>query len=154
MKIPQAVGGLCPQTLESSPPLSVKTTWESFLSLCRMSYISQDSPHPSHTSFIKLVKLFVDLNQFSRSVMPDFLGPHESQHASPPCLSPTPGVHPNPCPLSTCCHPTISSSVIPFSCPQAFPASGSFQMSQIFASGGQSIGVSALASVLSKNTQD
>ena len=74
--------------------------------------------------------------QFSRSVMSDSLWPHELQHARPPCPSPTPGVHPNPCPLSQWCHPAISSSVIPFSsCPQSFPASGSFQMSQLFASG-------------------
>ena len=80
---------------------------------------------------------------------------HEPQHTRPPCSSPTPGVHPNPCPLSRWCHPTISSSVIPFSsCPQSFPASGYFPMSQLFTSGGQSTGVSALASVLPKNTQD
>ena len=83
--------------------------------------------------------------QFSRSVMSDSLWPHELQHARPPCPSPTPGVHPNPCPLSQWCHPAISSPVIPFSsCPQSFPASGSFQMNQLFASGGQSIGVSTL----------
>ena len=83
------------------------------------------------------------------------LWPHKPQHARPPCPSPTPGVHPNPCPLSRWCHPTISSSVIPFSsCPQSFPASGSFQMSQLFSSGGQSIGVSASTSVLPMNTQD
>ena len=77
------------------------------------------------------------------------LQPHETQHVRPPCPSPTPGVHPNPCPSSRWCHPTISSSVIPFSsCPQSFPASGSFQMSQFFASGGQSIGVSGSTSVL------
>ena len=91
---------------------------------------------------------------FSRSVMSDSLRPHEPQHARPPCPSPTPGVHPNPCPLSRWCHPTISSSVVPSSCPQSFPASGSFQMSQLFASGGQSIGVSASTSVLPMNTQD
>ena len=79
---------------------------------------------------------------------------HEPQHARPPCLSPTPGVHPNPCPLSRWCHPTISSSVVPFSsCLQSFPASGSLQMRQLFASGGQSTGVSASTSVLSMNTQ-
>ena len=73
----------------------------------------------------------------------------------PPWPSPTPGVHPNPCPLSRWCHPTISSSVVPFfSCPQSFPASGSFPMSQLFALGGQSIGVSASTSVLPMNTQD
>ena len=78
--------------------------------------------------------------QFSHSVVSESLRPHESQHARPPCPSPTPRVHPNPCPLSQWCHPTISSSVVPFSsCPQSFPASGSFQMSQPFASGGQSM---------------
>ena len=81
--------------------------------------------------------------QFSRSVMSDSLRPHEPHHTRPPCPSPTPEVHPNPCPLSWWCHPTISSSVIPFSsCPQSFPASGSFQMSQLCTSGGQGIGVS------------
>ena len=69
--------------------------------------------------------------QFSHSVMSDSLRPHEPQHARPPCPSPTHGVHPNPCPSSRWCHPTISSSVVPFSCPQSFPASGSFQMSQL-----------------------
>ena len=83
------------------------------------------------------------------------LRPHEPQHTRPPCPSPTPRVHPNPCPLSGWCHPTILSSLVPFSsCPQSFPASGSFQMSQLFASGGQSIGVSASKSVLPMNTQD
>ena len=83
------------------------------------------------------------------------LWPHEPQHARPPCPSPTPGVHPDPCPLSWWCHPTISSSFITFSsCPQSFPASGSFPMSQIFTSGGQSIGVSASTSVPPMNTQD
>ena len=82
------------------------------------------------------------------------LWPHELQHTRPPCPSPTPGVHQNPCPLSRWCHPTIPSSVVPFSsCPQSFPASGSFPMSQLFSSGGQSTGVSALASVLPMNTQ-
>ena len=93
--------------------------------------------------------------QFSRSVASDSFQPHEPQHARPPCPSPTPKVHPNPCPLSRWCHPTISSSAVPFSsCPQSFPASGSFQRSQLFTSGGQSIGVSASASVLPMNTQD
>ena len=93
--------------------------------------------------------------QFSRSVMSDSLRPHEPQHIRPPCPSPTPGVHPNPCPLSRWCHPAISLSVVPFSSwPQSFPASGSFQMSQLFTSGGQSIGVSASTSVLPMNTQD
>ena len=93
--------------------------------------------------------------QFTRSVMSDSLRPHEPQHARPPCPSQTPRVHPNPCPSSRWCHPTISSSVVPFSsCPQSFPASGSFPVSQLFTSGGQSIGVSASASVFPMNTQD
>ena len=92
--------------------------------------------------------------QFICSVVSNSLQPHELQHARPPCPTPTPGVHPNPCPLSRWCHPTIS-SVIPFSsCPQSFPPSGSFQMSQLFASCGQSIGVSASTSVLWMNIQD
>ena len=83
------------------------------------------------------------------------LQPHGLQHARPPCPSPSPRVHLNPCPLIWWCLPTISSSVIPFSsCPQSFPASGSFQMSQLSTSGGQSIGVSASTSVLPMNTQD
>ena len=93
--------------------------------------------------------------QFSHSVMSDSLWPHEPQHARPPCPSPTPGVYPNPCPLSQWCHSIISSPVVPFSsCPQSFPASGSFQMSQLFESGGQSTGVSVPTSVLPMNTQD
>ena len=93
--------------------------------------------------------------QFSRSVMSDSLQPHELQHARPPCPSPTPGVHSNSRPSSRWCHPAISSSVIPISsCPQSLPASESFPTSQLLAWGGQSIGVSALASVLPKNTQD
>ena len=93
--------------------------------------------------------------QFSRSVMSDSLRPHESQHARPPCPSPTPGVHSNSCLSSRWCHPAISSSVVPFSsCPQSLPASESFPMSQLFASDGQSIRVSASASVLPMNTQD
>ena len=93
--------------------------------------------------------------QFSCSVMSDSLWLHELQHARPPCPSPTPGVHPNSCASNQWCHPAISSSVVPFSsCPQSLPASGSFPMSQLFAWGGQSIRVSASASVLPMNTQD
>ena len=93
--------------------------------------------------------------QFSLSVMPDSLRPHESQNAKPPCPSPTSRVYPDSYPLSQWCHLAISSSVVPFSsCPQSFPASRSFQMSQFFASGGQSIGVSTSTSVLPMNTQD
>ena len=93
-------------------------------------------------------------DQISRSVMSDSLRPNEPQHTRPPCRSPTPRVYPNSCPVSWWCHPTISSSVVPFSsCPQSFPASGSFTMSWLFASGGQSIRASASASVLSLNIQ-
>ena len=92
--------------------------------------------------------------QFSSSVMSYSLRPHGPQHARPPCLSPTPGACSSSCPLSRRCHPAISPSVVPFSSRlQSFPASGSFPMSQLFPSGGQSIGVSASASVL-MNTQD
>ena len=92
--------------------------------------------------------------QFSRSVMSDSLRPHELQHARPPCPPPTPGVHSNSCPSSPWCHPAISPSVVPFSsCPQSLPALESFPMSQLFAWGGQRIGVSASTSVLPKNTQ-
>ena len=93
--------------------------------------------------------------QFSHSVMSDSLQPHESQHTRPPCPSPTPGVHSNSRLSSQWCHPAISSSVVPFSfCPISLPASESFPMSQHFSWGGQSTGVSALASFLPKNTQD
>ena len=95
------------------------------------------------------------LVQFSCSVVADSLRPHGLQHARLPCPSPTPGVYPNPCSSTQWCHPTISSSIVPFSsCLQSFPASGSFQMSQFFTSGAQSIGVSASASLLPMNIQD
>ena len=107
-------------------------------------YINESNQHIRH---LKL--------QFSRSVLSESLWPHEPQHARPPCPSPTPGVYPNSCPLSRWWHPAISSSVVPFSsCPQSLPASRSFPMSQLFTWGGQSIGVSASASVLPMNTQD
>ena len=92
--------------------------------------------------------------QFSRSVVSDSLWPHESQHARPPCPSPTPGVHSDSRPSSQSCHPAISSSVVPFSsCPQFLPASESFPMSQLFTWGGQITRVSALASFLPKKSQ-
>ena len=92
--------------------------------------------------------------QFSCSVISNSLRPHEPQHTRPPCPSPTPGVYPNPRPLSQWCHPTISSFVVPFSsCPQSSPGSGSFPVSQFFTSGGQNIGVSASTSVLPLTTQ-
>ena len=93
-------------------------------------------------------------DQISRSVVSDSLQPHESQHARPPCPSPTPGVHSDSRPSSQRCHPASSSSVVPFSsCPQSLPASESFPMSQLFAWSGQSTGVSALASFLPKKSQ-
>ena len=100
-------------------------------------------------------KAMTNLFQFSCSVMSDSLRPHGLQHARLPCLSPTPGAYSNSCPSSQWCHPTISSTVVPFSsCLQSFPASGSFPMGQFFTSGGQSIGVSASVSVLPMNIQD
>ena len=125
---------------------TVKSNWDTpgvQMSQCEAGLPSNLTSEPSQFSSV------------SRSVVSDSLRPHELQHTRPPCPSPTPGVHPNPCPLSQWCHPTISFSVVPFSsCPQSFPASGSFQMSQLFASGGLSIGVSASASVLSMDLQD
>ena len=102
-----------------------------------------------------MVKTFwIYILQFSYSVVSDSLRPHELQHSRPPCPSPTPEVHSDWRPLSRWCHPAISSSVIPFSsCPQSLPASESFPMSQLFAWGGQSSGVSALASFLPKKSQ-
>ena len=109
----------------------------------------------SHSMFFANDLLHAVSVQFSRSVMSDSLQPHGLQHARPPCPSLTPGVYSNSCPLSWWCHPTISSSVIPFSSHlQSFPALGSFPMSQFFASGDQSIGVLASASVLPMNIQD
>ena len=108
-----------------------------------MSFILQDFLHTTVGSV-----------QFSRSVVSDSLRPHESQHSRPPCPSPTAGVHSDSHPSSQWCHPAISSSIIPLSsCPQLFPASESFPMSQLFTWGGQSTGVSALASFLPKKSQ-
>ena len=111
------------------------------------------------TATYKRIKLEHSLTiysvQFSHSVMSGSLRPHESQHARPPCSSPTTRVHSNSCPSSWWCHPAISSSAVPFSsCPQSLPASGSFPMSQLFSWVSQSIGASASTSVLPKNTQD
>ena len=104
---------------------------------------------------IKYFRISQLVSQFSRSVVSNSLWTHEPQHARPPCLSPTPGVHTNPRPLCQWHHPTVSFSVVPLSsCPQSFPASGSFQMGQLSASGGQSIGVSTSTSVLPMNTQN
>ena len=112
------------------------------------------------SSTCSYLKLFLAQNnsvqvQFSRSVVSDSLRPHGLQHTRPPCPSPTPGVHWDSRPSNQWCHPAISSSVVHFSsCPQSLPASGSFPVSQLFTWGGQSTGVSALASFLPKNTQD
>ena len=98
---------------------------------------------------------FIVLVQFICSVMSDTLQPHEPKHTRPPCPAQTPGVYSNSCPLSWWCHLTFSSSVVPFSsCSQSFPTSGTFQMSQLFISGGKSVGVSASSSVFPMNTQD
>ena len=107
-------------------------------------------------SFLQCLYLTLpSVSQFSRSVVSDPSRPRESQHDRPPCPSPTPRVHSDSRPSSQWCHPAISSSVVPFySCPQSFPASGSFQRNQLFASGGHSIGVSASVSVLPMNIQD
>ena len=109
---------------------------------------------PTITNFSSPWQLFSSV-QFSCLVVSNSLRPHELQHTRPPCPSPTLGVHSNSCPSSRWCHPAISSSVVPFSsCPQSLPALKSFQMSQLFTWGGQSIGVSASASVRPMNTQD
>ena len=106
-----------------------------------------------HSSFSDSFTL--EVIQFSCSVVSNSLRPCGPQHARPPCPSPATGVYPNSCPMSQWCHPTVSSFVVPFSsCLQSFPASGSFPVSQFFASGGQSIGVSTSASVLSMSIQD
>ena len=133
-------------------------------SVCRLRPIPAHMPHTIKTrasvlSEVTQVHLQISYQvrsvQFIYSVVSDYLQPHGLQNARPSCPTPTPGVYSKSCPLSWWCHPTISSSVIPFSsCPQSLSASGSFPISQFFASGGQSIGVSFLASVLSKNIQN
>ena len=112
------------------------TKWASAVGMCQKICSVKDC----HKTFI-CRKYSICSVQFSCSIVSDSLRPHGLQHTRPPCPSPTPGVHSNSCPLSQWCHPTISSSFIPFSsCPQSFSASGSFPMSQSFTSGGQSIG--------------
>ena len=117
-----------------------------FLKLLNIYYFFSLLPFKSNNYFCSV--------QFSRSVVSDSLWLHGLQHTRIPCPSPTPRVYANSCPLSQWCHPTISSSVVPFSCLQSFPASGSFPVSQFFTSGGQSIGVSASTSVLPMNIQN
>ena len=117
--------------------------------LCVLSTVMLSSSGENIVCYESWVKWGFSSVPFSCSVMSDSLRPHEPQHARPPCPSPTPGVHSDLCPSSQWCHPTISSSVVPFSsCPQSLPASRSFPMSQLFALGGQSTGVSASASFL------
>ena len=112
-------------------------------------------PWASQLNSLCLAFLICSSAQFSRSLVSNSLQPHESQHTMPPCPSSTPRVHSYSCPSSQWCHPAISSSVVPFSsCPQSLPASGSFPRSKLFTWGGQSTGVSALALVPPKNTQD
>ena len=126
----------------------LRVSGEMFANSVHAQPLSLSSFHGSHMMQLRL-------SQFSHSVMPDSLWSHGLQHARLPCPSLTPGACSNSCPSSQWCHPTISSSVIPFSsCLQYFPASGSFPMSQLFPSGAQSIGVSASASVRPMNTQD
>ena len=136
--------------------------WKHLYISILLNYAGGGSGEFSHSPFLWLPgglasfysELFSSV-QFSCSVMYDSLWPHGLQSARLPCPSPTPGAYSNSCPSSWWCHPTISSSVIPFSsCLQSFPESGSFQMSQFFPSGGQSIGVSASAPVFPMNIQD
>jgi len=127
--------------------LDGKGIWKKMDTLC----MAESLCCSSETITTLLISYQFSSVQFSCSVVSDSLQPHESQHTRPPCPSPTPGVHPDSRPLSQWCHPTISSSVVPFcSCPQSLPASESFPMSQLFAWGGQSTGVSALASFLNQ----
>ena len=120
-----------------------------------MGWLFASSDQSIYIQYSRCFFNLLDTVQFSHSVVSNSLRPHESQHSRPPCPSPTPGVHPNSCPSSRWCHLAISSLVVPFSsCPQSLPASESFPVSQLFAWGGQSIGVSALASFLPKNTKD
>ena len=152
---PTNSGGLCPSLRVCSPdsPPQPMPDWVVLFPMANLCAI----PTPNFAKDFKeatflakstsLPGFFPYPVQFSCSVVPDSLQPHGLQHARPPCPSPAPRVHSNLCPLIQWCHPTISSSVVPFSsCLQSFPASGCFQMSQVFASGGQSIGVSASAS--------
>ena len=146
----EKAGSLFPPKGGGRPSASLDDTQAgSWTTSDRTSSVLKEAPSPDFF-FVQFSSV-----QSSHSVMSNFLQPHDPQHPRPPCPSTTPWVHPNPCPLSWWCHPTISSSVVPFSsCPQSFPASGSFPMSQLSISGGQSIGVSASTSVLPMNTQD
>ena len=150
------------ELLELVSIASIVSHWNANWFLIKRQFGSQSKKSLYRYLFLKLLPLHTPVSsvqfssvQFSRPVVSNSLRPHESQHARSPCPSPTPGVHSNSRPSSRRCHPATSSSVVPFSsCPQSLPASGSFPMSQLFTWGGQSIGVSALASVLPKNIQD
>ena len=137
--------------------MSIKTAMRYQLTLLRIAILQkiyEDETRPRLRG-TGTPTLWFSSVQFSRSVVSDSLQPHGLQHARPPCPPPAPGVYPNSCPVSQWCYLTISSSVVRFSsCPQSFPASGSFPMSQLFASGGQSIGASASASVPPMSIQD
>ena len=141
--------------LSSDPIFSSPSIWVPMIHV-QNCFITSVNYKPRDTFSQECLAQYQALNsvQFSRSVTSSSLWPHELQHARPPCPSPTPGVHPNSCASSPWCHPAISSSVIPFSsCPQSLPASVSFPVNQLFQWGGQSIGVSALASVLPMNNE-
>ena len=126
-----------------------------FNTICWENLSEQKTTSTRHKVDSPIHRLCLLSVQFSCSVVSNSLQPHELQHTRLPCPSSTPGVYPSSCPLSQWCHLTISSSVIHFSsCLQSFPTSGSFQMSQLFTSGGQNIRVSASTSVLPMNTQD
>ena len=126
-----------------------------FIFLGSKMFADGDCHHKTKRHLLLGKKGITNLVRFSHSVVSDSLWPHEPPHARFLCPSPTPGVYPNSYPLGWWCHPTISSSVVPFSsCLQSFPASGSFQIKQLFTSGGQSIGVSASASVLPPTIQN
>ena len=133
--------------------LSKKTTHRMGENVCKLGKRLTFTIHYKELLHLK-IKWQIRSDQISHSVVSDSLQPHESRHARPPCPSPTPGVHSDSRPLSQWCHPAISSSVVPFSsCPQSLPASESFPMSQLFAWGGQTTGVSALESFLPKKSQ-
>ena len=136
------------KVISSSLIQTVSSTQLCFIEVMKLVLLKWTFSEPSTATNIYSV-------QFSHSVVSDSLRPHEPQHTRPPCPSPTPTVHPNPCPLSWSCYRTISSSaaLLSFSL-QSFLESGSFQMSQLFTSGGRNIGVSASTSVLPMNTQD
>ena len=129
--------------------IEINSKWIYFIKRSKCKFWNHKIPRRKH-------RQYTFWHQFSSvAKLCPTLRHHESQHARSPCPSPTPGVHPDSHPSSRWCHPAISSSVVPFSsCPQSLPATGSFPMSQLFTWGGQSIGVSALASVLPMNTQD